>query len=190
MEIGLFFGTFNPIHHGHLMIANFLLNQTHLKKIWFIPSPQNPFKINQSIANIYDRIEMIRLSIEEEPNFQISDIETKMPIPSYTIDTLTYLKEQFPQHSFNLIMGSDNLNGFHKWKNFAKILENFKIIIYPRDNEIPEDYLNHPNIQFTKAPKMEISSNQVRDFQKNKKSIRYFVPDKVMEFIDAKGLYR
>lgn len=190
MKIGLFFGSFNPIHIGHLVIANYLANHTELDKVWLVVSPHNPLKSKSDLINTYDRLEMTRLAIEDAKNLQVSDIELKLPQPSFTIDTLTYLQEKYPEHQFSIIMGSDNLSSFHKWKNYEQILKHYAITIYPRPGYKGSAFDEHPSITFTEAPQMEISATFIRKSIAQKKDIRFFVPDKVMEFIESKGLYR
>lgn len=188
-KIGLFFGSFNPIHQGHLMIGNFMATRQELDEVWFVVSPHNPLKNKNSLANMYDRLEMVELAIEGEENLKSSSIEFNLPQPSYTIDTLTFLNEKHPQVDFFLIMGSDNLYTFQKWKNYELILENYKILIYPRPGFLGHPLEKHPSVSLTKTPLVEISSTFIRDSLKNKLSIRYFVPKEVIEFIDKKSLY-
>lgn len=187
--IGLFFGSFNPVHVGHLIIANYMVNYTDLDEVWFVVSPQNPFKEKKSLGNMYDRLEMVNLAIEGEDHLRVSDIEFGLPKPSYTIDTLIHLKERFPKYSFVLIMGEDNLMSFHKWKNAEVILKDYRIIVYPRPGYEGGELKKHPSVTLTDTPNMELSSTFLRKAIKEKKSIRYFTPDKVVEFIDKKGLY-
>lgn len=188
--VGLFFGSFNPIHAGHLMIAQYLSNFTSLTEVWLVVSPQNPLKNKKSLANAYDRLEMAKLATEKSDKIKVSDIEFNLPKPSFTVDTLTYLKEKYPDKEFAVIMGSDNLYSFKKWKNYEVILNNYSIYVYPRPGYEAHEFENHPNIHITATPLMEISSTFVREAIKRKKSIQYFVPDAVIEFIDAKGLYK
>lgn len=189
-KIGLFFGSFNPIHTGHLIIANYLANHTDLDEVWLIVSPHNPLKQKNSLANSYDRLEMVNLAINEAENMKASNIEFSMPQPSYTVDTLIYLKDKHPNYSFSLIMGSDNLFSFHKWKNAEIILRDFSITVYPRPGFLGHELEKHPSVTLTDTPLMELSSTFIRESIKTGKNIRYFVPDKVLDFIDKKGLYR
>lgn len=188
-KIGLFFGSFNPIHTGHLIIANYMANFTDLDEVWFVVSPHNPFKEKKSLANMYDRLEMVNLAIEGIDYFRASDIEFKLPQPSYTIDTLIHLHEKYPHRDFVLIMGEDNLAGLHKWKNADIILRDYKIIVYPRPGFEGGDLKNHPAVMMTDTPLMELSSTFIRKAVKAGKNIKFFTPDKVAEFIDKKGLY-
>jgi len=188
-KVGLFFGSFNPIHVGHLIIANYMANYTMLDEVWFVVSPQNPFKEKKSLGNMYDRLEMVNLSIEGCDKLRASDIEFKLPQPSYTIDTLIHLTEKYSQKEFVLIMGEDNLVGLQKWKNADIILRDYKIIVYPRIGYDGGELKNHPSVTVTDTPIMEISSTFIRQAIKDNKSIRFYTPDKVVEFIDKKGLY-
>jgi nicotinate-nucleotide adenylyltransferase len=189
-KIGLFFGSYNPIHVGHLIIANYMASFTTLKEVWLIVSPQNPLKVKSGLANMYDRLEMAKLATENAPQIKVSDIEFKLPQPSYTIDTLTYLHERYPKKEFVLIMGADNLVSFKKWKNYEILLKNYKIFVYPRPGANIEEWKNHPSITFTETPEMEISATFIRQAIKEKKNIQFFLPDKVLDFIESKGLYR
>lgn len=188
-KIGLFFGSFNPIHVGHLIIANYMANFTELDEVWFVVSPQNPFKEKKSLGNMYDRLEMVNLAIEGADKLRASDIEFTLPQPSYTIDTLTYLQEKHPKKEFVLIMGEDNLQSLRKWKNADIILRDYKIIVYPRPGYDAVEMKEHPSVQMTDTPVMELSSTFLRQAIKENKSIKFYTPDKVAEFIDKKGLY-
>jgi len=189
MKIGLLFGSFNPIHTGHLIIANYLANHTDLDKVWLVVSPQNPLKKYSDLINTYDRLEMAKLATENANNISVSDVELKLPQPSYTIDTLTYLKEQYPQHEFAIIMGSDNLVTLHKWKNYKMILRDYKIYVYPRPGYENAELASHPSVTITMTPLMELSATFIRKALLEKKDVRYFLPDAVLEFIQSKNLY-
>lgn len=188
--IGLFFGSFNPIHIGHLIIANYMANYTDLKEVWFVVSPHNPLKQKSGLADMYDRLEMVRLATEQTPHLKVSDVEFKLPQPSYTVDTLTYLKERHPDKEFALIMGADNLASLKKWKNYEVLLENHKIFVYPRPGASITDWVNHPSIVITETPQMELSSTFIRNAIKEQKSIQFLVPDAVIDFMDKKSLYK
>jgi len=190
MKIGLFFGSYNPIHIGHLIIANYMANYTDLDKVWLVVSPHNPLKEKKDLIDIYDRLEMAKLAIEKAENISVSDVELKLAQPSYTIDTLTLLKDQYPEHDFVLIMGSDNLKSLKKWKNHELILRDYQIFVYPRPGYDSPEFLNHPSITITQTPLMELSSTFIRKAVKEKKNINFFIPDNVADFIDSKGLYR
>ncbi len=188
-KIGLFFGSFNPIHIGHLIIANYMATHTDLDEVWFVVSPQNPFKKKESLGNVYDRLEMVNLAIEPAEKLRSSTIEFNLPQPSYTVDTLIHLRERYPDKDFVLIMGSDNLQSFHKWKNHEIILRDYRIYVYPRPGHQGYPLEKHPSVTVTDTPLMELSATFIRQSVKDGKSIRYFVPDSVLTFIDSKGLY-
>jgi nicotinate-nucleotide adenylyltransferase len=197
-SIGLFFGSFNPIHNGHLMIANWMKEYTGMDEVWFVVSPLNPFKKNQNLLADYHRIELANRAIMDYPGFRVSNIETRMPRPSYTIDTLTYLQELHPEHHFVLIMGSDQLPDFHRWKNAEQILDQYKILVYPRKEAQPatqdqslhtQALLNNKSVSMVKAPIMEISSSFIREAVKSGKDVRFFVPPPVWEYMREMHFY-
>lgn len=188
-KVGLFFGSFNPVHIGHLIIANYMAHFTDLEEVWFVVSPQNPFKEKKSLGNMYDRLEMVNLAIENSDRLRASDIEFHLPQPSYTIDTLVHLSEKYPNNEFVLIMGEDNLAGLHKWKNADILLRDYKIIVYPRPGYDGGDLKQHPSVTLTDTPVMELSSTFLRKAIKDGKNIQFFTPEKVLEFMDKKGLY-
>ena len=190
MKIGLFFGSFNPVHVGHLVIAGYMANHTDLKQLWFIVSPHNPLKNKDDLIHMYDRLEMAKLATENAGNIRVSDIELNLPRPSFTIDTLIHLKEKYPEHTFSLIMGSDNLQSLKKWKNYEMILRDYHILVYPRPGYEASEFSDHPSVTMTDTPLMEISSTFIRKSFKEGKSIRFFVPDTVLDFIESKNLYR
>jgi nicotinate-nucleotide adenylyltransferase len=189
MKIGLLFGSFNPVHVGHLIIANYMANYTTLDKVWLVVSPQNPLKKYGDLINTYDRLEMCKLATDNSKNIQVSDVELKLPQPSYTIDTLVHLKEKYPQHEFALIMGSDNLVSLPKWKNYKLILRDYQIFVYPRPGYENTDLAAHPSVTITMTPLMELSATFIRQSLKEKKNVQYFVPDVVLDFIESKNLY-
>ncbi len=190
MEVGLFFGSFNPIHTGHMIIANLVKETTSVKEVWFIVSPQNPFKANKSLLHEFDRLDLVQAAIHDDYTFRVSDIEFNMPRPSYTIDTLTYLEEKNQDKQFRLIIGEDNLESFHKWKNHEQILDRFSLIAYPRPNATPTNLLSHPNIKMIEAPKIDISATLIRKLVKEQKSIKYLVPDRVADKILNQRFFR
>jgi len=190
MKIGLLFGSFNPIHIGHLIIANYMANHTALDKVWLVVSPQNPLKKYGDLINTYDRLEMAKLATDNATNIAVSDVELKLPQPSYTIDTLTHLKEKYPEHDFALIMGSDNLVTLHKWKNYKLILRDYQIFVYPRPGYENAEFASHPSVTITMTPQMELSATFIRKSIAEKKNVQYFVPDPVLKFIESKSLYR
>lgn len=190
MKIGLFFGSFNPIHTGHLIIANYFAENTDIDKVWFVVSPQNPFKQKNSLLDEKHRLYMVNLAVEDNYKLEASNIEFRLPQPSYTINTLTYLKEKHPEHTFVLLMGSDNLPGLPKWKNIELILSDHPVYIYTRrDTESPTAPIKG-NFSFFKVPLIDISSTFIRESLKNEVSVRYLVPDKVWEYLGEMGFYK
>lgn len=189
MKIGLFFGSFNPVHHGHLIIANHIAMTTGLDEVWLVVSPQNPFKKSASLLNENHRYHLVQLAIEGEKKLRASNIEFKLPKPSYTIDTLAYLAEKYPKHRFSIIMGSDGFQNLDKWKNAETIVKNYPVIIYKRPGFEIENKLQ-ATITVADAPMLEISSTHIRYMLKQGLSIRYLVPDIVMEEIENRGYYR
>ncbi len=190
MKIGLFFGSFNPVHIGHLIIANYMATQTDLDQVWLVVSPQNPHKKKTSLARDHDRLYLVRIAIEDNRNLKASDIEFGLPQPSYTIDTLTYLREKHPQHEFVLIMGGDNLGTLHKWKNYELLLEHYAIYVYQRPDYELGPLAEHPKIQLFEAPLMQISASYIRRCIQSGRSIQYLVPEKVYEYLSSSSLYR
>jgi len=188
MNIGLYFGSFNPIHNGHLIIVNHVLNETGLQNIWLILSPQNPFKTNDELLNENKRLSLIKKSIRGDKRITVSDIEFQLSLPSFTINTLGYLKENYPQHIFSLIMGSDSFQTLHKWKNFKAIISDYKILIYRRPGFEIENKIN-AKIKILNAPLLGISSTEIRKLIKEGKSIRYLVPEKAREEIERNHYY-
>ncbi|OFX83267.1 MAG: nicotinic acid mononucleotide adenylyltransferase [Bacteroidetes bacterium GWF2_33_16] len=189
MKTGLFFGSFNPIHIGHLAIANYMLEFTDLDELCMVISPQNPFKTQANLLNEYDRMKMVEIAIGNNSRFSVSDIEFHLPKPSYTIDTLTYLSERYPSKQFVLLIGTDNLEYFHKWKNYEEILKKYKLIVYPRPGSGLGKYANYKNIQLVNAPLIEISSSFIRESIKSGKNIQHFLPASVYDYIRNNHLY-
>ena len=187
--IGLFFGSFNPIHIGHLAIANYMVAFTDIDQLWFVISPRNPFKKKESLLEDYHRLELVNLAIDDDPMFMASDIEFKMPRPSYTVDTLARLKEKFPGNRFVLIMGSDGLPTFHKWKNYQEIIKHHTRYIYPRPGNLPEESGNLENSMIVDAPLIEISSTFIRKAVKKRKDIRYFMPSNAYRYMREMHFY-
>jgi nicotinate-nucleotide adenylyltransferase len=192
MKIGLYFGTFNPIHVGHLIIANHMAENSDLEQIWLVVTPHNPHKQKNTLLDDYQRLHLVHLATEDYPKIKPSDIEFKLAQPNYTVHTLAHLKDHFPQHEFSLIMGEDNLISLHKWKNFEYILENHDLYVYPRVsvNDENNDLLNHARVHKAAAPIVEISSTFIRENIKNKKNFRPLLPEKVWEYIDHNNLYK
>ncbi len=192
-QIGLFFGSFNPIHVGHLIIANHFIENTDLEEVWFVVSPHNPLKEKKTLAPERHRLNMVRAAIEDNAKLKANDIEFKLAQPSYTIDTLTVLKEKYPTKNFSLIMGSDNILSIQNWKNYKQIIEHYPIYVFER----PEKSISNAQtlsefkkIVVAKAPLLEISASYIRECLQNKKSIRYLVPDAVITYIESCGLYK
>ncbi|OYU95438.1 MAG: nicotinic acid mononucleotide adenylyltransferase [Bacteroidetes bacterium B1(2017)] len=190
MQIGLFFGSFNPIHTGHLIIANFMADYAHLDEIWFVVSPQNPFKSSDELLDEKERLMLLDLAIKEDPRFKSCDIEFTLPRPSFTEHTLTELSTLYPQHKFTLIIGGDNLKNFHQWKNYQQILAQHQVFVYARVGIVDKPLLaNHPNIKLFEVPLLNISSTYIRESIQAGKSIRYLVPDSVRVKIEERGFY-
>ena len=188
-KIGLFFGSFNPIHTGHLIIANIMAESTDLNKVWFVVSPQNPFKASKGLLHEFDRYDLVRAAIFDNYKLDVSDIEFHLPKPSYTIHTLVHLKEKHPEKEFKVILGEDNLVNFTKWKNHQQILQDYGLYVYQRPNTQPSELKAHPNVRYIEAPMLDISATFIRSCTKKKQSVRYLVPDAVEESIRAKGFY-
>jgi nicotinate-nucleotide adenylyltransferase len=188
-RIGLYFGSFNPVHNGHLMIGNYLAEYGELDQVWFVISPLNPFKDEKSLLPDYHRRELLTRAIGDYAKFRVSSVEFKLPKPSYTIDTLEYLTKEYPSYVFSLIMGSDQLPDFQRWKNPEKILENFRILVYPRagDQQVP---FTHPSIQLVDAPEIEISSSFIRKAISEKKDVRFYMPPLTWQYLDEMHFYR
>ncbi len=190
MKIGLFFGSFNPIHIGHLIIANYMAANTDLDAVWLVVSPHNPHKEKSTLADDYTRLHLVDLAIENNLRLQSCDIEFNLPQPSYTCDTLAYLNEKYPKDKFVLIMGGDNLATLHKWKNYEWIFKNYPIYVYNRPDADISAYQNDANVRFFDVPLMEISATFIRQLIQKDCSVRYLVPDKVAEEIYKANLYK
>lgn len=189
MKIGLLFGSFNPIHTGHMIIANIMVETTDLKKVWFVVSPQNPFKPSKGLLHEFDRYDMVRSAVYDNYKLEVSDVEFNLPKPSYTIHTLVHLSEKHPEKEFSLILGEDNLTNFTKWMNFDRILENYGLYVYPRPNAQPSELKKHPNVKMVDAPMLDISATFIRNCIRKNQSIRYLVPDPVEAIIRDKKFY-
>lgn len=190
MKIGLFFGSFNPIHIGHLIIANHFVEYGDLDEIWLVVSPHNPHKKKATLANDYDRLNLVNLAIEDNLKLRASNIEFNLPKPSYTIDTLTYLSEKHPNKEFTLLMGGDNLKTLYKWKNYELILQDYSIYVYQRPEYDLGDLQHHEKVTIFNAPLMSISASFIRKSLKEGKSIKYLVTDNVLEYIESSRMYR
>lgn len=199
-SVGLYFGTFNPVHVGHLIIANHLADHTELDEVWLVVSPQNPFKEKSSLLPDYHRLNLIKIALEDNPKVQVSNVEFSLPKPSYTVHTLVHLKEEFPDHTFALIMGEDNLRSLHKWKNYQAILENHKVYVYPRVLTLQEKedlklhrtqavLTNHPNIIKVDAPVMKLSSSFIRKSINEGFDVRYLLTEPVYRYVKEMHFY-
>ena len=196
-KIGLFFGSFNPIHIGHLILANYILEHSDMQELWFVVSPQNPFEEKKSLLNDHNRLDMVQLAIKNYQKMRASNVEFSLPTPSYTIDTLTYLQEKHPDYSFSLIMGEDNLGSLHKWKNYDLLLQNYQVIVYPRifgedisSSPNVTQLKNHHNIHKIDAPIIELSATEIRDMIKSGKNVRPMLPPEVFEYLDGSSFYK
>jgi nicotinate-nucleotide adenylyltransferase len=204
MNIGLYFGTFNPIHVGHLVIANYMADFTDLDQIWLVVTPQNPLKVKSSLLPDYHRLALVKIAVEDNPKLRASDIEFNLPQPNYTSTTLAFLKEKYPNDNFSLIMGEDNLRTFHKWFNHEHLMENYRFYVYPRVLNSQEEeevvaigrktenlfHLNENIIICEDAPVMKVSSSFIRNAIKNGKDVRYLLTDPVHKYIDEMNFYR
>lgn len=189
-KTGLFFGSFNPVHVGHMIIANYMATRTELAEVWLVVSPQNPFKKAGSLARDHDRLHLVQLAIGDTPGLRASNVEFDLPKPSYTIDTLAVLRERYPEREFSLIMGSDNLPTLPKWKNADIILRDFTIHVYNRPDYPAGELGSHPSVRLHTAPLMHLSATYIREAIQAGHSIRYLVPEAVAKELDATGLYR
>ncbi len=190
MKVGLFFGSFNPTHVGHLIIANFMVEFTDLDQVWLVISPQSPFKKKASLLDKYDRLHLAELAIGDNDKIRCSKIEFDLPQPSYTVDTLAYLTEQYPQHSYALLMGSDNLETLHKWKNYETILQYHEIKVYTRKGHNGGELKDHPQVTIVDVPLLEISASFIRHCIKEGYSVQYAIPEKEFQYIREMNLYR
>ena len=189
MNIGLYFGSFNPIHIGHLIIANHVLNETPVNKIWFIVSPQNPFKESKTLLNEFDRLHLVRLATQDDNRIKCSDIEFSLPKPSYTSNTLAFLSEKYPEHQFSIIMGSDSYQNLDKWKNYETIINNYPVYVYKREGHEIKKTFDKEAVTLN-APIIQISASQIREHIRSAKSIRYLVPEIVREEIESRKFYK
>ena len=197
-KVGLYFGTFNPIHVGHLIISNYMVGYTNLDEVWFVVSPLNPLKKKESLLEDYHRLNLVRIAIEQNPKLKASNEEFNLPIPSYTINTLTHLKEKYSGHEFNLIMGEDNLRSFKKWKNHEEILKYHYLYVYPRvlteqeklDQSNLENSVDHPKVIRCEAPVMKISSSFIRKAISENKDVRYLLTPEVYKYVEEMNFYK
>lgn len=190
MKIGLLFGSFNPIHNGHLIIAEYVAENTELDQVWLVVSPQNPLKKKETLLANHHRLAMVKLAVEDSTKLKVSDIEFKLPVPSYTINTIVHLQEKHPKHSFALIMGADNLEGFTKWKNYEQLLELCELYVYPRPGYDGGALKKNPKTHWVNAPLMELSATYIRQAIKEGKSIRYMLPEAVYKYLSEMNFYK
>jgi len=190
MKIGLYFGSFNPVHNGHMVIAQYIAEFSDLDQIWLVVSPHNPLKPAGSLLQDYHRIHLVELAIGSYRKLKASKIEFELPKPSYTVVTLAYLQEKFPSYEFSLIMGADNIEGLRKWKNFELILENHDIYVYPRPLHDGGEFKTHPRVKWINAPLMEISSSFIRKSIKEGKDVSFMMPESVAHYIEEMNFYR
>jgi nicotinate-nucleotide adenylyltransferase len=190
MKTGLFFGSFNPVHNGHLMIASYMAEYTDLEEVWFVVSPHNPLKEKSTLLADHHRLAMVNLAIEDDTRFKSSNIEFKLPKPSYTIDTLTYLGEKYPKREFILIAGTDILPSFHKWKNYEELLKQYRFYIYPRPDAGKSRFDGHPSLTYVDAPLITLSSSFIRQGIKEGRDMQHFLPGKVWKYIREMNFYK
>lgn len=190
MKIGLYFGSFNPVHTGHLVIANYMAEFTDLEQVWLIVSPHNPVKMEQTLLQDYHRLQLVKIAIRESRKLKASDVEFRLSKPSYTIHTLMHLKKELPGHQFVLIIGTDTLETFHTWKDYRQIIEGYELYVYPRLNSTGGELLKEPNVKFIEAPVMEISASFIRESIRNKKDVRYMMPESVWDYIEEMHFYQ
>lgn len=191
MKVGLFFGTFNPIHVGHMVIANYMVEYTDIDQLWLIVTPQNPFKQKASLLKDYDRLHLVNIAIGDDQRMRSSDIEFNLPKPNYTSDTLVYLREKFPDHEFALILGADNLSNFHKWKNYEEILKYHELFVYPRlETQQSGELRHHYRVSYVEAPIMKISSSFIRKAIKEGRNVNFFMPENVGKYVREMNFYK
>ncbi len=190
MKVGLFFGSFNPVHIGHLILADAVLDRARLDEVWLVVSPQNPFKNKKSLLHEQDRYDLLVQAIGDNDRLRASDVEFRLPRPSYTIDTLDALQKKHPKHQFSVIMGGDNLTHFEKWKDYERILTHYGILVFPRPGAVPpQDLVHHPAISLVDTPLLEVSAAFIRTCLREGRSVRYLLPDAVLATILRKGFY-
>jgi nicotinate-nucleotide adenylyltransferase len=189
MKIGLFFGSFNPVHNGHMVIASYMAEFTDLDQVWFVVSPHNPLKEKQSLLKDYHRLRLVDIAIGEYRKLKSSNIEFSLPQPSYTVHTLSYLMEKHKGHDFALLLGADNLETFKKWKNWEQILELVELYVYPRKGSDGGELLHHPKVKVVDAPMMELSATFIRNAIRDKKDVRYMLPSQVWEYVKEMHFY-
>ena len=189
-KIGIYSGSFNPIHHGHVMLANYLVEFSDLDELWFVVSPQNPLKKKDELLDDDERLKMVQLAIGGDLRFRVSDIEMHLPTPSYTINTLSALSEQYPDCQFVFICGMDSLQNLHRWREYQRILDNYELLVFPREGYDGGELINHPSVTVLKTPILEISSTFIRQCVKEGRDVRHFVPEKAFAYMKEQGFYK
>lgn len=189
MKIGLYSGSFNPIHHGHVMLANYLVEFSDLDELWFVVSPQNPLKKKEDLLDDAERLKMVELAIGDDPRMRASDVEFSMPQPSYTINTLRALSEQYPDNQFVFICGMDSLQGLPRWREYQSILDDFELLVFPRKGYDGGDLIHHPHVKVLETPVIEVSSTFIRNSLKEGRDVRHFMPEKAYRYMAEKGFY-
>lgn len=189
-KVALYFGSYNPIHVGHLMVAEYIVENTDVDQLWFVISPSSPFKKHDRLLQASQRYYMVQVAIEDDPRFKACDVEFKLPYPSYTAVTLEKLSAKYPDYQFVIVMGADNLENFERWKNYEYILEHYQLYVYPRIGAKPTPLENHPSVVMISAPQIEISASMIRNSIREKRGVTYFLPPKVKDYIEKMDLYR
>ena len=188
-KIGIYSGSFNPIHHGHVMLANYLVEFSDLDELWFVVTPQNPLKQKEDLLDDDERLKMVQLALDGDPRFVVSDIEMHLPTPSYTINTLTALSEQHPDCEFVFICGMDSLQNFKNWRAYQKILDNYELLVFPREGYDGGDLINYPSVNVLKTPIIEVSSTFIRNCVKEGRDVRHFMPEKAFQYMQEHHFY-
>ena len=188
-KIGIYSGSFNPIHHGHVMLANYLVEFSDLDELWFVVSPQNPLKKKDELLDDDERMKLVQLAVGDDPRFRVSDIEMHLPTPSYTINTLSVLAEQYPDVKFVFICGMDSLQNLYHWREYQKILDNYELLVFPREGYDGGELLHHPSVKVLKTPILEISSTFIRQCVKEGRDVRHFMPEKAFRYMQERHFY-
>ena len=188
-KIGIYSGSFNPIHHGHVMLANYLVEFSDLDELWFVVSPQNPLKKKEDLLDDDERLKMVKLAVDDDSRFFVSDIEMHLPTPSYTINTLTALSGQYPDNQFVFICGMDSLQNFKNWREYQKILDNYELLVFPREGYDGGELINYPSVTVLKTPILEISSTFIRRCIKEGRDVRHFMPEKAFNYLKQNRFY-
>lgn len=187
MKIGLYSGSFNPVHHGHVMLANYLVEFSDLDELWFVVSPQNPLKKREDLMKDEDRLKMVELALEGDSRLKVSDIEMSLPLPSYTINTLRALSERYPHDQFVFICGMDSLQGMYRWREYQSILDNYELLVFPRKGYDGGELIHHRHVKVLETPVIEVSSTFIRNSMKAGKDVRHFMPEKAYQYLISSG---